>query len=70
MKVLVVGHGGREHAICTFINKSPICNKLFCIPGSDSIQKIAHCFKINPLNNDDVLDFCKKYKIDFVIVGP
>ena len=70
MKVLVIGNGGREHALCTFINKSPICNKLFCIPGSDSIQQIAECFKIDPMNNDDVLLFCKKHKIDFVVVGP
>ena len=55
MKVLVVGNGGREHALCTFIHKSPICSKLFCIPGSDSIQQIAECFKIDPMNNKDVL---------------
>ena len=60
MKVLVVGNGGREHALCTFIHKSPICSKLFCIPGSDSIQQIAECFKIDSMNNKDVLFFCKK----------
>ena len=70
MKVLVIGNGGREHALCTFIHKSPICSKLFCIPGSDSIQQIAECFKIDPMNNKDVLFFCKKHKIDFVVVGP
>ena len=70
MKVLVVGNGGREYALCTFIHKSPICSKLFCIPGSDSIQQIAECFKIDPMNNKDVLFFCKKHKIDFVVVGP
>ena len=51
MKVLVIGNGGREHALCTFIKKSTMCNELFCIPGSDSIQEIAKCFKINPMNN-------------------
>ena len=55
MKVLVIGNGGREHALCTFIHKSPICSKLFCIPGSDSIQQIAECFKIDSMNNKDVL---------------
>ena len=70
MKVLVIGNGGREHALCTFIHKSPICSKLFCIPGSDSIQQIAECFKIDSMNNKDVLFFCKKHKIDFVVVGP
>ena len=70
MRVLVIGSGGREHALCIFINKSPICNKLFCIPGSDSIQEIASCFKIDPMNNADIVDFCKEHKIDFVVVGP
>ena len=70
MRVLVIGNGGREHALCIFINKSPTCKKLFCIPGSDSIQEIANCFKIDPMNNADIVDFCKEYKIDFVVVGP
>ena len=61
MKVLVIGNGGREHALCMFIKKSPICKKLYCIPGSDSIQQIAECFKIDPMNNKDVLFFCKKH---------
>ncbi len=70
MKILVIGNGGREHALCTFIKKSPKCDELFCIPGSDSIQEIARCFKIDPMNNIDILNFCKDYKIDFVVVGP
>jgi len=70
MKILVIGNGGREHALCMFINKSPICDELYCIPGSDSIKEIAKCFKIDPMNNDHVLNFCIEYKIDFVIVGP
>ena len=61
MKVLVVGNGGREHALCTFIHKSPICSKLFCIPGSDSIQQIAECFKIDPMNNIQILNFRSYY---------
>ena len=52
MKILVIGNGGREHALCMFINKSPICDKLYCIPGSDSIKEIANCFEIDPMNND------------------
>ncbi len=70
MKILVIGNGGREHALCMFINKSPVCEKLYCIPGSDSIKEIANCFKIDPMNNDQVLNFCIEYKIDFVVVGP
>ena len=70
MKILVIGNGGREHALCMFINKSPICDDLYCIPGSDSIKEIANCFEIDPMNNDKILNFCVKYKIDFVIIGP
>ena len=70
MKVLVIGNGGREHALCMFIKKSPICKKLYCIPGSDSIKELADCFDINPMNNIDVVNFCIKQKIDFVIIGP
>ena len=53
-----------------FINKSPICDELYCIPGSDSIKEIANCFEIDPMNNDKILNFCVKYKIDFVVIGP
>ena len=70
MRVLVIGNGGREHALCVFISKSPICDKLFCIPGSDVIQEMAQCYKIDPMNNDDILNYCKEHKINFVVVGP
>ena len=70
MKVLIIGNGGREHALCMFIKKSPICKKLYCIPGSDSIKELADCFDINPMNNIDVVNFCIKQKIDFVVIGP
>jgi len=70
MRILVIGHGGREHALCVFISKSPICDKLFCIPGSDAIQEIAQCYKVDPMNNDDILNFCKEHKINFVVIGP
>jgi len=63
MRVLVIGNGGREHALCIFINKSPICNKLFCIPGSDSIQEIADCFKIDPMKMMMLLIFVKNIKL-------
>ena len=70
MKILVIGNGGREHALCKFIVKSQGCDELYCIPGSDSIKEIANCFEIDLMNNDDVLSFCLKYNIDFVVVGP
>ena len=56
MKILVIGNGGREHALCMFIKQSPICKKIYCIPGSDSIKELADCFDINPMNNTDVVN--------------
>ena len=52
MKILVIGNGGREHALCKFIVKSQGCDELYCIPGSDSIKEIANCFEIDLMNND------------------
>ena len=53
MNVLVIGNGGREHALCYGIKQSPNCSNLYCIPGSDAISKIAS--SINTDVNDDYL---------------
>ena len=58
MKVLVLGSGGREHALCWAISKSSLCEKLYCIPGSDSIKELADCFNIDPMNNIEIVNFC------------
>ena len=70
MKVLVLGSGGREHALCWAIAKSPLCKKLFCIPGNAGIKKIAECKNLNIRNFNSIKNFIKKKKINFVIVGP
>lgn len=70
MKVLVVGGGGREHAICIAIAKSPLCEKLYCAPGNPGIAEVAECW---PISADKVLEIAAKaeeQEIDFVIVGP
>ena len=70
MKVLVLGSGGREHALCWAISKSPLWEKLFCIPGKAGIESIAECTNIKINNFSAIKKFIKKEKINFVIVGP
>ena len=70
MKVLILGSGGREHALCWAISKSPLCKKLFCIPGNAGIKSVAECINIKINNFNSLKKFIKKKKINFVIVGP
>lgn len=70
-KVLVIGGGGREHAIIHKINQSPLLGKVFCIPGNAGIEKVAECHKdIDIADHQAVIDFCRKKHIDLVIIGP
>lgn len=70
MKVLVIGSGAREHAICMKIKESNLLNKLYCIPGNAGIQDIAECEDITIDNLQNIVQFCKNNNIDYVIVGP
>ena len=70
MNVLVIGNGGREHALCYGIKKSNSCDNLFCIPGSDGIGQLANCFNIDISNHALILNFCIENKIDLVVIGP
>lgn len=70
MKVLVVGSGGREHALCLAIAVSPSCTELFCAPGNAGIAEIATCVDIAADNVDALVDFCRENQIAFVVVGP
>ena len=70
MKVLVIGSGGREHAICWALNKSKKVDKIYCSPGNAGTDKIAINAKIDVLNFRNLEKFIKKEKIDLVIVGP
>jgi phosphoribosylamine--glycine ligase len=64
MKVLVVGGGGREHALCWKIARSPLLTQLYCTPGNPGIARIATCLAGDPL------DVALREGIDFVVVGP
>jgi len=70
MKVLVVGSGGREHALCWSFAKSPLCSKLFCAPGNPGIAEVAECLPIKADQIDDLVNAAKDFDIDFVMIGP
>jgi phosphoribosylamine--glycine ligase len=70
MNVLVIGNGGREHALCYGIKQSPNCSNLYCIPGSDAISEIASSIKIEVDDHDAILKYCVESKIDLVVIGP
>jgi phosphoribosylamine--glycine ligase len=70
MKVLVVGSGGREHALCWAIAKSPRCRKLYCAPGNAGIAQIAEPVPVAAEDLDGLLEFVEDADINFVVVGP
>jgi phosphoribosylamine--glycine ligase len=70
MKVLIIGGGGREHAIAHALKKSPKIDKLFAAPGNGGIAQIAACVPIKATDIAGVVDFVKKEQIDFVVVAP
>lgn len=69
MKVLIVGSGGREHAICTSVAKSPRVDKIYCAPGNAGIAALAECVPIGAMEFDKLVAFAKEKEIDFTIVG-
>lgn len=70
MKVLVVGGGGREHAICWKLAQSPKVTELFCAPGNAGIAKGAKCIDIGAEDIDGIRDFAVKEGIDLAVIGP
>lgn len=70
MNVLVVGGGGREHAIAAALRKSQRVGKLYCAPGNGGISKIAECVDIKATDIEGVIGFSRKNCIDFVMVAP
>jgi len=70
MNVLVVGSGGREHALVWKIHQSPKVKKIFCAPGNAGIGRLAQCVNISAVDTEGLLRFAKKEKIDLTVVGP
>jgi phosphoribosylamine--glycine ligase len=70
MRVLVVGSGGREHALAWAIAASPLVDALFCAPGNAGIAEEAECVPIRATDIAGLVGFCRRERIDFVVVGP
>lgn len=71
MDILVIGSGGREHAICWSLKKSKDCNKLYCLPGNAGISEIAECVNISVMDFDAIVTFLKAHtNIGMTVVAP
>ena len=70
MRILVVGSGGREHALCWKLAASPLCEALFCAPGNAGIAQEATCVPVAATDLDGIVALAKSERIDFVVVGP
>lgn len=70
MKILVVGGGGREHAICWKLSKEKNVEKIYCAPGNAGIANVAECVNIGDTNIEELLKFAKENEIGLTIVGP
>ena len=67
MDILVVGGGGREHAIVRKLKESPRCGKLYCTPGNGGIAADAECFSVAATDVDGVVALAKKLAVDLVL---
>ncbi len=70
MRVMVVGAGGREHALCWSLAASPLVSELFCAPGSDAIAREATCVPLAVDDLDGIVAFCRERRIELVVPGP
>jgi phosphoribosylamine--glycine ligase len=70
LKFLLIGSGGREHALAWALSASPLVTKLYCAPGNAGIADVAECVPISVDNTDALVAFARKHSIDFVVIGP
>jgi phosphoribosylamine--glycine ligase len=70
MKILVIGSGGREHALCWAIAASPLTSKLYCAPGNAGISEVAECVAVDVMDFDGIVRTTREKAIDFVVIGP
>ena len=69
MKVLIVGSGGREHAIAWKVAQSPKVDKIYCAPGNAGIEEYAECVNIGAMEFDKLVAFAKEKEIDLTVIG-
>jgi phosphoribosylamine--glycine ligase len=70
MNILLLGSGGREHALAWKIAASPLLTKLWCAPGNAGIAREAECVALDVADHSAVIEFCRRNAVDFVVVGP
>lgn len=70
MNVLLIGAGGREHALAWALSQSPLLTELYCAPGNAGIAEVARCLAIDPADHDAIIEFCRTERIGFVVIGP
>ncbi len=70
MNILILGSGGREHALAWAIRQNPKCDRLIVAPGNAGIAAIARCADVDIVSRGDVLAFAEEHAIDFVVIGP
>jgi len=70
MHILLLGSGGREHALAWKIAASPLVTKLWCAPGNAGVAREAECIALDIANHAAVIDFCKQNEVELVVVGP
>jgi phosphoribosylamine--glycine ligase len=70
MNILILGSGGREHALAWAISASPLADKVYCAPGNAGIAQVAECVALDIGDHKAVIAFAREHKIDLVVVGP
>jgi phosphoribosylamine--glycine ligase len=70
MNVLLIGGGGREHALAWKLKQSPLLDTLYCAPGNAGIEQLARCIKLDVADHDAIIRFCKETEIALVVIGP
>jgi len=70
MKILVVGGGGREHALCWSLHRSPAVEEIFCAPGNPGIAEVADCLPVSAGDTVEIADLAQKLHVDLTVVGP
>src|SRR5439155_20603028 len=70
MRVLVVGQGGREHALAWKLRQSPLVKEIYAAPGNAGIAQVADCVNIGVADIIEIADFAEKLKMDLTVVGP
>ena len=70
MKILVIGGGGREHALCWSLHRSPLVEEIFCAPGNPGIAEVADCLPVAISDIVEMADLAEKLHVDLTVVGP